>query len=51
MTSQANELPFRKLEESRKIKNVVNIYFFESEKNSQVQPMSFSYIGIAKKNV
>ena len=49
MTSRANELPLRKLEKSRKIENVVNFYFFESEKNVQVQPMSFSYIGIAKK--
>ena len=49
MTSQANELPLRKLEKSRKFKIVVNFYFFESEKNLQIQPMSFSYIGIAKK--
>ena len=51
MTRQANELPLRKLKKSRKIKNVVNFYFFESEKNLQVQPMSFSYIGITKKKV
>ena len=51
MTRQANELPLRKLKKSRKIKNVVNFYFFESEKKFTTPANEFQLHRYSKKNV